>query len=105
MTDKLEFNDLKSVLEHFSTKGNCVEGLLATYRSQVTELTGHDLSKPVTALDVVKIVQRVFFGGEHAAGDPKRSDSDIGGCDVVYQPGGAPPATPAVDASGAVDNG
>lgn len=63
MADKLEFQGLAGVLAHFDKSGEEARNAIKTYRSQVKELTGHDPSSPITPLDVVKIVQRVFFGG------------------------------------------
>jgi hypothetical protein len=97
MSEKLGFTGLDDVLKHFTAKGEEVERRLAVYRSQVTELTGHDLSKPVTALDVVKIVQKVFFGGQHGYA----SISGVLSRDVSDQPGAAQPpplATQGADA-------
>lgn len=68
MTEKLTFSNLGAVLNHFDQQGKGVEHAAAVYRSQLLELTGHDPSKQVTALDVIKIVQRVFFGGTDGNG-------------------------------------
>lgn len=72
MTDKLEFKGLEDVLAHFEKSGKASLEAVKTYRSQIKELTGHDPSAPITPLDVVKIVQKVFFGG--AAHDSTRVD-------------------------------
>ena len=61
LVSDLKFDGLPAVLEHFQAKSKEIESLAAVYRSQLLDLTGHDPSKPVTALDVIKIVQRVFF--------------------------------------------
>ena len=48
--EKITFKDLDGVIEH-----------LSVFEAQTLELTGHNPRLPVTALDVVKIVKKVFF--------------------------------------------
>lgn len=89
---KLEFSGLDAVLTHFAESGERAQADIKTYRSQVKELTGHDPSQPVTPLDVVRIVQKVFFGGDHGAvavDKPDPAGSNPGGC-----PGGTDAAPP-----------
>ncbi len=58
---ELSFSSVNEVLTHFDKSATDAEKAIATYRSQIKELTGHDPDKPLTALDVVKIVHKVFF--------------------------------------------
>lgn len=67
MKDKLEFGSLGEVLSHLESSAKGIESDVATYRHQVMELTGHNPDKPVTAIDVVKIVQKLFFGDKKDA--------------------------------------
>jgi len=60
MSNKLEFNSLDDLLNYLDSNEKSIGEDVAKYKSQVSELTGHDLSKPVTALDVIKIVKKVF---------------------------------------------
>lgn len=55
------FTSLDEILAHFSGSQVSVEGGINQYRSQLKQFTGHDPNTPLTALDVVKIVQKVFF--------------------------------------------
>ena len=61
--NKVEFGSMTDLLLHLDKLEKEIGEKLAVYKGNVSELTGHDLSKPVTALDVVKIVQKVFFSG------------------------------------------
>ncbi len=61
MSEKLSFNGVGELIAHFDKKGKAVENESNIYRSQLMELTGHDLTRPVNALDVIKIVKKVFF--------------------------------------------
>lgn len=60
MTEKLEFSSIDDVLNHFDATGKDAEAKIALYRQHVKELTGHDTTQPVTPLDVIKIVKKVF---------------------------------------------
>lgn len=60
MTNKLEFKSLSDLLDYLEASEREVGENVSKYKAHVAELTGHDLSKPITALDVVKIVKKVF---------------------------------------------
>lgn len=107
MTDKLEFKGLDDVLAHFTVTGKDAEKAIKVYRSQVKELTGHDPASPLTPLDVVKIVQKVFFGGANASADTARGVSGSSGSgagsvepphrDIPPPPGGEKAVGPKLD--------
>lgn len=78
MAEQLNFGSLGEVLDHFEKTGKTAEDAIRVYRSQVKELTGHDTTQPVTPLDVVKIVQRVFFGGANGGLGDARPSGDPG---------------------------
>lgn len=54
------FNSLTDVVNHLTEEQARVQQEDAAWCSQVKELTGHDPRKPISPLDVVKIVQHVF---------------------------------------------
>jgi hypothetical protein len=62
--ERIECAGLAEALSFLDKRGAEALDGLRTYRHNVKELTGHDPDKPVTALDVVRIVQRVFFPRE-----------------------------------------
>ena len=53
-------NPLLDALKRLESKGLRIEADVADYRKELQDLTGHDLNKAVTALDGVKIVEKVF---------------------------------------------
>ena len=109
MTDQLQFQGLAGVLAHFDKAGQDAQQAIKVYRSQVKELTGHDPTAPLTPLDVVKIVQRVFFGGAHdtTRGIPSDcgpgstgGDGDPGGFDAAAGPEAQPEGGFGIDRRG-----
>tara|TARA_R110000868_G_scaffold9394_1_gene46895 strand:- start:113 stop:325 length:213 start_codon:yes stop_codon:yes gene_type:complete len=58
---KLEFTSLNDVTAHLDRLAKDIAQDVSKYRSQIQELSGHNPDKPVTAIDVIKIVQKVFF--------------------------------------------
>ncbi len=74
MKEQLKFDSLDAVLKHLSGSSAEIEASASKYRSQLQEFTGHDLSKPVTALDVIKIVQKVFFEAKNGASKSSNAD-------------------------------
>ena len=83
MTDKLVFEGVDAALAHFDKNGKAATEAVRVYRHQVKELTGHSPEQALTALDVVKIVQKVFFGGANAGA---RTAGHVGS---LPDPGGA----------------
>ncbi len=57
----LHFETIWEVIRHFDEKTKEAEDVIGKYRSQIQELTGHDPNKPLTPLDVIKIVSKVFY--------------------------------------------
>ncbi len=58
---KVTFHSVPDVLGHFGKSGAAAEEAIRIYRHQLKEFTGHDPDKAVTAIDVVRIVEKVFF--------------------------------------------
>lgn len=63
MTEKTAsvFTTVDEVLNHFSERAASAEELVTQYRRQIEEFTGHNPNSPITALDVIKIVKKVFY--------------------------------------------
>ncbi len=53
-------NPLLDALLRLESRGLRIAEDANDYRAELQRLTGHDPSKPITALDVVKIVAKVF---------------------------------------------
>lgn len=60
-------SEIKDKVNQFEAEASVLEAGVANYRAKLQELTGHDPNKAVTALDVVKIVQKLFFEGKKDA--------------------------------------
>lgn len=78
MGGNLTFSSLDDVIKHLEVMATDIGSRTNTFRHQLKELTGHNLSEPVTALDVVKIFNKLSKGSGNAvdAGDNASSRVD-----------------------------
>ncbi len=66
MTEVKVFESLDDAMTHLVGKEKTAASAIQEYRSQIQEFTGHNPDRPLTPIDVVNIVRKVFFPDQGA---------------------------------------
>jgi hypothetical protein len=75
MTDVQKFESVDDVLDHFEKTAAEINEKTRVYQHQFEEFTGHAFGKQLNALDVVRIVNKVFWS-KNGSGNPGHPGSE-----------------------------